>query len=184
MIDKIRVKKILRGDREAGENLVTENYQRLYRFLRHLTGNSSIAEDLTQSTFVKAWEAMPAFRGECRLSTWLHKIAYFEYTHWLRGRRESFPLIAADHLLDLNADTGFKVVLFTQTLDQLSPELRETFLLYYVQELSMQEVADVLNISIGTIKSRLHTARQRLRELLTESPILEPLLPETLPVLL
>ena len=184
MLDGIRVKKILRGDSAAGETLVTENYQKLYRFLRHLTGNSTVAEDLTQSTFVKAWQALPSFRGECRLSTWFHKIAYFEYTHWLRDRRETYTLQDARELVDIKADTGFKIVLFTQTLELLSPELRETFLLFYIQELSVQEVAQVLETPVGTIKSRLHTARLRLRELLTDSPAGNARLIDTSPVLL
>ncbi len=184
MVEKVRIKKILRGDRSAGEALVSENYQRLYRFLRHLTGNFATAEDLTQAAFVKAWEAMPNFRCECRISTWLHKIAYFEYTHWLRDQREVSPLHSANEIVDLRADDGFKIVLFTQTLNQLSPELRETFLLFYIQDLSILEAAAVLDIPIGTIKSRLHTARQRLRELLTETYNPAPNIPETLPVLL
>ena len=78
--------------REAGEKLVTEHYPRIYRLLRHLTASIDNAEDLTQQTFVKAWQALATFRGEASLATWLHCIAYHEYTHWLRARREQSPL--------------------------------------------------------------------------------------------
>ena len=86
------IRRIVSGDRAAGRAFVTEHYPRVYRFLRHLTGREVVAEDLTQQTFLKAWEALPAFRGDASLATWLHRIAYHEYTHWLRGRREELPL--------------------------------------------------------------------------------------------
>ena len=70
MRDSWLVKQILDGDKEAGEKLVTEHYPRIYRLLRHLTASIDNAEDLTQQTFVKAWQALATFRGEASLATW------------------------------------------------------------------------------------------------------------------
>jgi RNA polymerase sigma-70 factor (ECF subfamily) len=167
--DRRWVRHILRGDKAAGERFVTENYPRIYRLLRYLTGSPDMAEDLTQQTFTKAWESLADYRGEARLGTWLHRIAYHEYTHWLRARRDEAPLDAAAQIADLRALQGLQTVCLARALAQLSAELRETFLLYYVQELSVSEVAAVLSLSPGTVKSRLFTARQRLRELLQET---------------
>jgi len=160
------VKQILDGDKEAGEKLVTEHYPRIYRLLRHLTASIDNAEDLTQQTFVKAWQALATFRGEASLATWLHCIAYHEYTHWLRARREHSPLDDAVGVADESAAHELEAILFREALAQLSREHRETFLLHYVQGLSVREVAAVLEVPAGTVKSRLFVARQRLRELL------------------
>src|SRR5690242_4149942 len=81
--DRGWARRILNGDKVAGERLVTENYPRIYRMLRCLTGCVEAAEDLTQQTFVRAWTALETYRGEAKLATWLHRIAYHEYTHWL-----------------------------------------------------------------------------------------------------
>src|SRR5436305_11947940 len=135
MRDRRLVQQILDGDRAAGEKLVTEHYPRLYRLLRHLTGSIETAEDLTQQTFVRAWQGLATFRGEASLATWLHRIAYHEYTHWLRARREHLPLDEATAVVDERAAHEMEAVFLRGALAQLSAEHRETFLLYYGQGL-------------------------------------------------
>lgn len=174
MRERAWVNRILQGDKAAGERLVTQNYQRVYGLLRALSGNREVAEDLTQQAFAKAWQALPGFRGESRLSTWLCRIAYHEYTHWRRDRREFASLEEAASLPDIRAVVGLRTVMFARALEQLSEEQRETFLLHYEQELDVKEIAMVLDIPAGTVKSRLFTARNRLRELLSDSPATEP----------
>ena len=164
--DSARVQQILNGDKAAGEWLITEHYPRLYRLLRFLTGSVETAEDLTQQTFVKAWQALAAFEHRSRLATWLHRIAYHEYTHWLRARREHVLLESAEEIADTSATHDLDALLLRRALVQLSAEHREAFILYHVQGLSVLEVAAVLDVPSGTVKSRLFTARQRLRDLL------------------
>ncbi len=173
MRDTAWVNRILKGDKAAGEQLVTENYRRVYGMLRSLTDHREVAEDLTQQTFARAWQALPGFRGEARLSTWICRIAYHEYTHWRRDRREFASLEEARDVPDLKAVIGLRTVLFARALEQLPEEMRETFLLHYEQELAVKEIALILDVPAGTVKSRLFTARNRLRELLSES-VAEP----------
>jgi len=158
--------RIQRGDKRAGDEFVALNYPRIFRLLRYLTGRSDIAEDLTQQTFVRAWQALPNFRHQSSLATWLHRIAYHEYTHWLRDRREYASLDAAAHLAAPAVSHEWETLVLPHALAQLTPEHRESFLLYHIQELSIGEVAAILEVPPGTVKSRLFTARQRLRELL------------------
>ena len=167
MRDRVWVNRILTGDSAAGERLVSENYQRVYALLRSLSGQREVAEDLTQQTFTKAWQALPSFRAEARLSTWLCRIAYHEYTHWRRDRREYAALESVANLVDSKAVVGLETVLFSRALAQLSDDLRETFLLHYQHELGVKEIAVILEVPAGTVKSRLFTARNRLREILT-----------------
>ena len=157
---------ILHGDRRAGDELVASHYPRIFRLLRYLTGSPDIAEDLTQQTFVRAWLALPNFRYQSSVATWLHRIAYHEYTHWLRDRREHASLDSAAHLAAPDNSHEWETLVLPQALSQLTPEHREAFLLYHIQELSVGEIAAVLEVPVGTVKSRLYTARQRLRDLL------------------
>src|SRR5262249_34988919 len=144
------VRRILDGDRAAGERLVTEHYPRLYRLLRHLTGSAETAQDLTQQTFLKAWQALPAFPHDARLAPCLNRIACHEYTHWLRSRRVHAPLDEAVETPDRHAAHDLEAIVAHGPLAQLSPEQRETFLLFHVQGLSVEEVALVLEIPAGT----------------------------------
>jgi len=160
------VNRILKGDRAAGERVVTANYPRIYRMLRCLTGSTETAQDLTQQTFTHAWQSLASYHGKAALATWLHRIAYHEYTHWLRDRRDHLPIDSAADVADLRAAHGLDSILVSRALSHLPADHRETFLLYYVQELSVAETAEVLGIQSGTVKSRLFTARARLRELL------------------
>ncbi len=166
MQDIALVQKILKGDKAAGERFVTDHYPRIFRLLRCLAGSPETAQDLTQQTFARAWQALPSFQGKASLTTWLHKIAYHEYTNWLRSRRDYAPLDAAAEIADLREARGLDSILVSRALGQLPNEHRETFVLYYMQEFTVAEIGEMLELPPGTVKSRLFTARRRLRELL------------------
>ncbi len=166
--DKWLVQRILSGDKAAGERFVAEHYAAIYRFLRNLTGSKEEAEDLTQQTFLRAWEALSRYRGDASLSTWLHAIAYHEYTHWRRAQREHAPLEEAVEVQDEQAEQNLEAVLVRWAIQRLSPEHREVFVLHYVQGFSINEIARILGIPAGTVKSRLFFARLRLQALLSE----------------
>jgi RNA polymerase sigma-70 factor (ECF subfamily) len=157
---------VLQGDRAAGERLVAAHYPRVFRLLRSLAGEGDAAQDLTQQTFARAWQSLSTFQGRSGLATWLNKIAYHEYTHWLRARRIDAPLDEAAAIEDLREARGLDSILVSRALTLLSTDLRETFVLYYMQEFSIAEVAGLLDVPAGTVKSRLFAARQRMRELL------------------
>ncbi|MCX7969786.1 MAG: RNA polymerase sigma factor, partial [Armatimonadetes bacterium] len=161
--DKRFVQRILSGDKEAAEQFVVENYDALFRFLRNLTGSKEDAEDLTQQTFLRAWEALPKFRGDSSLSTWLHSIAYHEYTHWLRSKREHVPLDEILEMPDEQMEQNLEAVLLRWAIARLDAEHREVFVLHYVQGFSVSEIAQIIGVNKGTVKSRLFFARQRLR---------------------
>jgi len=166
--DKWLVQRILSGDKAAGEQFVIEHYEAIFRFLRNLTGSKEDAEDLTQQTFLRAWEALSSFRGDSSLSTWLHSIAYREYTHWLRSRREFVPLDEIVDMPDEQANQNLEAVLLRWAIYRLAPEHREVFVLHYLQGFSVSEIAKIIGIPAGTVKSRLFFARQKLRELLSD----------------
>ncbi len=169
MRDMRLVRAIMAGDHERAERWVTQEYPRVFRMLRYLAGDRETAEDLTQQAFMEAWQALPTFRGEARLDTWLHRIAYRQYARWLRDRRATEPLTSAAHVEDPRHAAGLTTILVQRALEALSTELREAFLLYYARQMGVKEIAAILEIPAGTVKSRLFAARRELRARLSES---------------
>jgi RNA polymerase sigma-70 factor (ECF subfamily) len=164
------VRAVLNGDKERAERWVTRQYPRVYRMLRYLTGCADVAEDLTQQAFVQAWQSLPTFRGDAKLDTWLHRIAYHQYTHWLRDRRTTVPLSEAAGVEDTRNADGLTTIMVARALATLPDELREAFLLFYARQMSVKEIASIFEAPVGTIKSRLFAARKALREKLSEEP--------------
>ena len=157
---------MLEGDQKAAEQFVRQNYPRVYRMLRTLSGDPDVAQDLAQQTFVQAWQGLASYNGEARLSTWLHRIALRVYTHWLRDRKQeltldSVPEESAERPLD-----GLIGLQLERAIARLAPAARETFVLCGVWQYSLREAADILEVPVGTVKSRMHEARKALRALL------------------
>lgn len=166
--DKWLVQRILSGDKAAGERFILEHYEAVFRFLLNLTGRREDAEDLTQQTFLRAWMSLPSFRGDSSLSTWLHSIAYHEYTHWLRSRKEFVPLEEIIDAPDEQVDQNLEALLLRWAIHRLDPEHKEVFVLHYLQGFSVREIAKIVGVPAGTVKSRLFFARQKLREMLSD----------------
>ena len=160
------------GEQNAAAELIDQFYQKIYGFLRRLTGNEADAADLTQRTFGRVWQAFPGFSGRSSVGSWIHSIAYHTYVDW-RRTNQRIELRAPewwaervdlepqpDHLAagrDLAA-TVFALV------DKLAPEVRDTVYLHYYQSLTLQETADALNIATSTVKYRLRQALEELEK--------------------
>lgn len=160
-LDKLRNR-----DAAALNNWVHRNYDDIYRLLRHLTRQRETAEDLAQQTFLKAIQALPSYRGEASHKTWLSRIAFREYIAWRRKRRLFLPLEVLHPKVDENFGAVEDGEVLLAALHHLPSALREAFLLYEVQQLTIEEIADVTASPVGTVKSRLHHARTRLQTML------------------
>lgn len=155
------------GEREAFDDLVARHYDRLYR-LGYTMAGPGAAADLVQETFLAALRSFPSFRGECQLSTWLISILRNQYSLLLRGRRKSLaPLEEAGNRLAApepdRIEEGVQGVL--ERVKGLPEELRTTLVLFYVEGLKYAEIARVMECPIGTVRSRLFEARERLKKL-------------------
>jgi RNA polymerase sigma-70 factor (ECF subfamily) len=157
----------LAGDTTAANLLVDTHYESVYHWLLHLAGHPEVAADLTQEAFLDLWRGLPGFRGESSLKTWLHRLAYHVFLRHSRSRRDHAPLpeempvaspVAALHQQDA----------LMRAVAVLPEEQRLPVLLYYLREMNSGEVARVLGVPEGTVRSRLHYARERLRGLLAE----------------
>ena len=161
------------GDSEAFRQLVEAYQTQVYRLALRMCGADG-ADDVTQDAFVAAWRALPNFRSDCRFSTWLYRLTTNAAIDYLR--REKRHRAAGDiaelelpddaptmQELSERAETQSRV---RRALSCLSDEHRQVLLLRYMQELDYGEIAQVLDVSEGTVKSRINRAKLKLRELL------------------
>jgi RNA polymerase sigma-70 factor, ECF subfamily len=174
--DERRLLESLRAGRpEAYAELVSGHYQTVYRFLLHLLRDVHGAEDLTQETFVTAWERIATFQGRSTLSTWLHRIAYTKFIDGQRSRRRDATMrvhLASSVLAPIDPlDTAIAVDdagRIHRALDALDSSDRTMLVLHYFQGLSYREMAAVLDQPTGTVKWRTSEALNRVRILLGE----------------
>ena len=172
------VQRVLQGDVNAFEKLVLEYEKSVYAITQRMTGNAEDAADMTQETFIKAYNSLSSFRGDSTFSVWLYRIATNVCLDFLRSRSRK-PTVS----LSVEDDDGEEVELdiadesqsperllergltrdaVRRGLDALSPEYRQILLLREIQGLSYEEIADVLTLEVGTVKSRIFRARKRL----------------------
>ncbi len=143
------------------DQVFRDHFRRVYRVALSMSGNHADAEDITQEAFVAIIQALPKFRGDAKLSTWIYRITLRVGTRWLakRGIATDLPptLIAADDEIPID---------LINALRKLPIDLRMVVQLVGIEGLSHAEAADVLAIPEGTVASRMYYARKRLTALL------------------
>lgn len=172
------------GDGAAFSELVKQYDRRVFRMAKQITQNEEDAEDVLQETFLKAYSHLDDFQGNSKFYTWLVRIAVNEALMKLR-RRRSDRTVPLDDPIDTGEDELLREVAvwdedpeqkysreeLAQILDEavqgLKPAYRTVFVLRDIEELSIEETAEALNLSISAVKSRLLRARLQLREKLT-----------------
>jgi len=172
------------GDADAFSELVTQYDRRVFRMAKQITQNEEDAEDVLQETFLKAYSHLDDFQGNSRFYTWLVRIAVNEALMKLRKRR-SDKTVPLDEPIDTGEDEMVREVavwdenpeqkysrdelaeILDQAVQSLKPAYRTVFVLRDIEELSIEETAEALNLSISAVKSRLLRARLQLREKLT-----------------
>ena len=169
------------GSYAAFEELVNRYEKKIYRLGMNLTGSPEDAEDVLQETFLKAFEHLPEFRADARFYTWIVRIAVNEALMKLRKRRASKEVPVEDSEDDEGAVTVREFAdwkpnpeqqlaraelenILQNAIRALPPSFRTVFYLRDVEDLSTEETAELLNLSVGAVKARLFRARLRLRE--------------------
>lgn len=176
-VDQQLVERAQRGDKHAFELLVGKYQRRLGRLINRFVRNAAEAEDLTQEAFIKAYRALPAFRGDSAFYTWLYRIGINTAKNHLlaQGRRaptstafdaeeaEDFEEASLLHEVatpenELMSRQVVEVV--NASLQQLPEDLRTALTLREIEGLSYEEIAAVMNCPIGTVRSRIFRARE------------------------
>ena len=162
--DAILVQAAQDGDLDAFEALVRRHQAAVYRVALHVLGSSADAQDATQDTFVRAWRALPKFRSDSTVSTWLYRIVTRRCLDVIAARRPTDTL----DTLELETPAGDpaqtaeqheRLAAVTRAIALLPGEQRAALVLREFEGLSYQELADVLGISVPAVKGRIHRAR-------------------------
>jgi len=185
MLEADLVKRAKRGDLQSYDELVKRYQERIYATLYHMTGNHEDANDLAQDAFIKAYSALNSFKGGSSFYTWLYRIAVNKTINFIKQKKKKFHLSLND--IDFNAehDPDLMALISDKTpnrdiaLSELQKKLNEALLklsephrmvvvLHDVQGLSHDEIADIMDCNIGTVRSRLFYARQQLQGFLAD----------------
>src|ERR1700674_1971395 len=170
------------GDAGAFERIYRLHNRRVYALCLRMVGNTAEAEDLTQEAFLQLFRKIATFRGESAFSTWLHRLTVNVVL--MRLRKKTLAETSLDEAIEPDEDAGgprkdiggpdlrlsgsVDRVNLERAVEQLPPGYRSVFVLHDVQGYEHNEIATIMNCSIGNSKSQLHKARMRLRELLQE----------------
>ena len=178
------IERLKRGDAAAFEILIAERTSEVYGLLYRLTENGEEARDLTQETFLRAFQSIGQFRGESDLRTWIYRIAINQarnrWRWWRRRRRDATvsldsegahgnqPLIeslrsAVDNSPEQETLAHERERALRKGLHSLSRSYRETVILRDIEGFTYEEIAETLGINVGTVKSRLARGRQELK---------------------
>jgi RNA polymerase sigma-70 factor (ECF subfamily) len=167
MPDRDLVEAVLDGNNRAMHELYTSHHRRIYGLALRLTGNIGDAEDVVQETFLRAWRNLKRFRGDSSFGTWLYRIAVNLCRDLGRKRRPTEP--EKNGVSTATPGDPLARKQLEAALAGLPHGYREIVVLHDVLELGHGEIAEVLEIAVGTSKSQLHKARAQLRKTLRRS---------------
>ena len=172
------------GDARAFSELMRKYEGKIFRLAQHITQNREDAEDVLQETFLKAYEHLDQFKGDSKFYTWVVRIAVNQALMKLR-KRKTDRTVSMDEGIDTGEDTVIREIaawdenpeqrfsreelgdILDEAVQSLAPAYRTVFVLRDIDELSTEETADALDLSVPAVKSRLLRARLQLREKLT-----------------
>jgi RNA polymerase sigma-70 factor, ECF subfamily len=176
--DDALINSIAIGDKRAMVLLFMRHNVRIHRFVMRLTGKPSIAEDIVSEVFLDIWRGAAEFSGKSNVSTWLLGIARNKTMSALRRRTEAmFDYDAAVDLVDdaddpeVAADRASRGAVVRRCLMRLPAPLREIVDLIYYHEKTVMEVAEIVGIPPGTVKTRMFHARGRLQQMLAHAGV-------------
>lgn len=190
MHDDELVARIKQGDRTAYRELFETYNSLVFNVCHRILGNRADAEDVTQDVFLRAYDALPGFRGEARLSTWLYRIAvHLSLNRQRRRKRErwlalefleepenelpSRDIVSSDDTPDIIAEKRERTQFVQTAMSALPEEQRVALILRHYEGLSYEEIADVMQTSVASVESRLHRAKRNLAKKLV--PLLDNL---------
>jgi RNA polymerase sigma-70 factor (ECF subfamily) len=184
-LDQLLVDRFRKGDGAAFEEIVGRYWNRIFSMVNQLLRNPQDAEEVTQDAFIRAHRGLASFRGDAAFSTWLYQIATNlarnRYWYWWRRKRDQSVSIDAPvgpgndttlaDIIPAEVETPDDITVTAEFVDRIGHGMerlrarhREILILRNVRNLSYEEIAGILGISIGTVKSRIARARESLRK--------------------
>ena len=182
MQDELLIRRAQHGAADAFEQLLLEHQKNVYTLCYRMAGNPDDAMDLSQETFLRAWRCLDQYQFASAFSTWLYRLCSNICIDFLRRRRrqqtvpltfedadgeeQTYAVPDAQPLPEEQVELKLTRETLAAAMAQLLPEHRAVLQLRVVNEMSYEQIADVLDIQIGTVKSRLSRARNQLKKIL------------------
>lgn len=177
--DRLLVERVQAGDKQAFGLLVTKYQRKLARLVSRMVRDSAEVEDIVQDSFIRAYRALPSFRNESAFYTWLYRIGVNTAKNWLvtHGRRAQLTSTTDDDESEIstepellrNYETPERLLMTKQigqtvnsVVESLPEDLRTALTLREIEGLSYEEIADVMDCPIGTVRSRIFRARDAI----------------------
>lgn len=185
--DNLLIERVKNGDTAAYGDMVARYWDRIFARVHQLLKNKQDAEEVTQDAFIRAQRGLENFRGDASFSTWLYQIAtnlaHNRYWYWSRRKRDQsisldMPVVpdsdlTLENVMPSEAENPAEATVtqefvnrVAECMHSLGDKHKEVLILRNVRNLSYDEIADQLGISVGTVKSRIARARENLRELM------------------
>lgn len=182
MTDELILRRAQKGDAHAFEQLITPHEQMVWRVCWHYTRHTEDARDCMQEAMLKAWRAIGSYRADCALESWLYRIASTVCLDFLRKQKRLPQTESADEMAEAGqqpadaSPTPDEAVLraesneqLTAAIDSLPGDMRTVLILYALEGQSYEAIAEVTSTAVGTVKSRLNRARQKIAKYLEEA---------------
>ena len=181
-VDAALVERVQRGDQRAFEMLVVKYQRRIERLIARMVRDTDLVEDIAQETFIRAYRALPNFRGESAFYTWLYRIGVNTAKKALLGLKRD-PLVTEAALASMDDDDDSSRVenemtsgetpetlmasrqvaeTVNEAIEALSEDLRQAITLREIEGLSYEEISEMMNCPIGTVRSRIFRAREAI----------------------
>jgi RNA polymerase sigma factor (sigma-70 family) len=163
------IDRILAGERQLYATLVNKYKSYAYTIALKIVENKPEAEEAAQDAFIKAFQYLKSFNKQAKFSTWLYRIVFNTAISYKRKTRHQFQDIQENTVeyheqADTQIEKDDKQIFLSQAMDKLNEADRLSIQLYYIKELSLEEVAETMGQNLNTIKVRVHRARQRLAD--------------------
>ncbi|MCW5517393.1 RNA polymerase sigma factor [Muriicola sp. Z0-33] len=177
--DQQYIDRVLSGDTHAFEVLIERYKHMVYTLAFKMVGIKEDAEEVAQDVFLKAFTALNTYKGEAKFSTWLYKIAYYRSLDYLKKNKrkvrtstidisEEYDVAALEGTLDALESTE-RTQMIREAMETLAPDDSVIITLYYFEELSLKEIAKVMDLTPNNVKVRLFRSRSRLAEVLSNT---------------
>ncbi|MBK1780995.1 RNA polymerase sigma factor RpoE [Advenella sp. WQ 585] len=178
-VDAELVARVQKGDKRAFDLLVLKYQRKIMRLLSRMLNNHAEVEDIAQETFIKAYRALPQFRGDSAFYTWLYRIAINTARNWLSSNQRKMlvsdtfetkdgeTFSQSDNLIDIDTPESRMVSreigqTVNKAIEDLPEDLRTAIVLREIEGLSYEEIAQTMECPIGTVRSRIFRAREAI----------------------
>ena len=176
--EKYYISRIQNGHTEDFSVLVDSYSRPLYSLIVQIVDCPEDAEEVLQDVFLKAFRSLNRYKGECKLSTWLYRIAYNAAISAIRKKKQEFLYIDENTINNVPdervedmlspSDGEERVVRLSQAINRLNGEEKALITLFYYEEKSMEEIGEVLKLSLSNVKVKLHRTRKKIYVLMNE----------------